>query len=71
MYKGWVYFCSRLTREEIEKISTECSLTLDIRSPYPYGTFYVEIRDEDLDKLDKYWGQVLWSLEHKKGGKDE
>ena len=66
---GWIM----LPEENGGKIVIECDIFL--KEKQKDGTYDCEMPDNGFDKLDKYWGQAVWGLEHfndsqiSKGGK--
>jgi len=44
------------------KIVVECSIFLYDKQTD--GSYNCDMPDEGLEKLDKYWGQAIWGLEH-------
>jgi len=59
MYRGWII----LPNDELGgKITVECGLFL--KNKQEDGSYDVELSDEGFNRLDKYWGNAYWGLEH-------
>lgn len=59
MYEGWIVLPPSPLGGQIV---VECELFLKVK--HPNGSYDVSLPDEGLEKLDKYWGEAIWGLEH-------